>query len=136
MLNFSSLSTTNLIALVTVILALSIASERLVEIIKGLWPWLNTQLEDQRAEGHRRAALQALAVVSGIATAWLSREYMPAELTKPEHLWTIIGLGLLASGGSGLWNSVLTYLTNLKDLKKAQAEDSRMTVKARKAVQP
>jgi len=36
--------------------------------------------------------------------------------------WSILGLGLLASGGSGFWNSVLTYVTKVKDIKTVEAD--------------
>jgi len=32
-------------------------------------------------------------------------------------------LGLLASGGSGFWNSVLTFVNKVKDVKKLEAEE-------------
>lgn len=44
------------------ILALSIASERLVEIIKGILPWLNEEKSTPKKEGIRRSLLQILAV--------------------------------------------------------------------------
>ncbi len=50
---------TRLYALVSLILALSVASERLVEIAKGLWPWLNKAQGDARAQGRRRTVLLA-----------------------------------------------------------------------------
>ena len=55
-----------LLAIVSVLVALSVASERLVEIVKGLVSFLNQENSDQTKEGWRRAALQALAVVAGI----------------------------------------------------------------------
>ena len=112
---------TNLTAIVGVILALSIASERLVEIIKGFIPGLDKQDSDPKAEGRRRSYLQILAVLSGVLTAFLARDYIPPEIAKPTESWAILGLGLLASGGSGFWNSVLTYVTKAKDLKKVEA---------------
>ena len=112
---------TNLTAIVGVILALSIASERLVEIIKGFIPGLYKQDSDPKAEGRRRSYLQILAVLSGVLTAFLARDYSPPEIAKPTESWAILGLGLLASGGSGFWNSVLTYVTKAKDLKKVEA---------------
>ena len=112
---------TNLTAIVSVILALSIASERLVEIIKGFIPSLDKQDSDPKAEGRRRSYLQILAVLSGVLTAFLAKDYIPPEIAKPTESWAILGLGLLASGGSGFWNSVLTYVTKTKDLKKLEA---------------
>jgi hypothetical protein len=118
---------TKLAAIVGVILALSIASERLVEIIKGFIPGLNKQEPDPKAEGRRRSYLQILAVFSGVLTAFLARDYMPLEIAKPTESWSILGLGLLASGGSGFWNSVLTYVTKAKDIKKVEAEAAQRT---------
>ena len=112
---------TKLMAIVGVILALSIASERLVEIIKGLWPWLNTKNKTDSHEGYRRSLLHIFSVLSGILTAFLAKDYIPLELAGPTKSWAIVGLGLLASGGSGFWNSVLTYLANVKEIKKAEA---------------
>jgi hypothetical protein len=113
---------TKLTAIVTLILALSVASERLVEIIKGIIPWLDKKNDDATKEGWRRAILQSLAVGSGILTALLGSDYLPEGVTKPTELWQILGLGLLASGGSGFWNSILDYFSGLKDLKNAEAK--------------
>ncbi|MEW5902441.1 MAG: hypothetical protein AB1715_13330, partial [Acidobacteriota bacterium] len=100
-----------LAAIVGVLISLSVASERLVEIVKGIFPFLNQQNENAKKEGWRKAILQAMAVGSGIATALLAR---PALTDILPHAWTtlpaIFALGFLASGGSGLWNAVLSYV--------------------------
>ena len=115
------MDTTKIIAIVSLILALSIASERLVEIIKGLIPVLDKENTDPRKERLRHACLQFLAVLSGIATAYLAKDAIPVEIQNAAKGWGLIGLGLLASGGSGLWNSILAYVTHAKDLKEADA---------------
>lgn len=112
-----------LTAIVTLILALSVASERLVEIIKGFIPVLDkTNTLDGKAEARRRSYLQILAVLSGILTAFLAQDYIPKEIADSMKGWSIFGLGLLASGGSGFWNSVLTYVTKVKDIKTVEAD--------------
>lgn len=121
------MSPDHLYGLVGLIAALSVASERLVEIVKGLVSWLGEPKDDKSYEERLRgAALQGLAVAAGVVTAYLGSPYFPKDLqgltTGP---WAILGLGLLASGGSGLWNSVLSYLTNVKELKKADAVQSK-----------
>ena len=114
------MDTTHLTAIIGIILVLSIASERLVEMIKGLSPYLSKQKSDPKAEGRRRSALQCLAMLAGVFTALLAKDYITNGLGQPSgHWWSIFGLGLLASGGSGFWNSVLTYVSNAKDLQKA-----------------
>jgi hypothetical protein len=119
---------TKLIVIVTLILSLSIASERLVEIIKGFVPGLGKASADPAAEGRRCSYLQILAVLSGILTAYLARDFVPDEISKPAGGFAIIGLGLLASGGSGLWNSVLTYLIQVKEIKKADAVTAKKNI--------
>lgn len=121
------MDTTKLVAVVGLLIALSAASERFVEIIKGFAPSLNTEESDARKEGYRKAKLQILAVFAGIITTLLARPSIPSEL-MPSGPWSFIALGLLASGGSGLWNSVLTYLLEIKNIKENLA-----TVSAEKA---
>ena len=111
-----------LTSIVGVILTLSIASERLTDIIKGFITWLDKpNTVDPKKESLRRSCVQILAVASGVVTAFLARKYIPDTVASSKDVWSILGLGLLASGGSGLWNSVLTYLAKLKDVKKAEA---------------
>lgn len=111
----------SLATIVTLIIALSVASERLVEIVKGYVPALNQAKEDLKAEGRRRSAIQALAVVAGILTAFLAAPALP-EGTVPNNWMAKLALGLLASGGSGFWNSVQGYVSQAKEAKKAEAK--------------
>lgn len=111
----------DLTAIVSLILALSVAAERLVEIVKGVIPWLGKERAEEYEESLRRTALQVLAVAAGVATAYLSRPHLPAQLVEPAGDISVLGLGLLASGGSGFWNAVLTYVASLKELKRAEA---------------
>jgi len=118
-----------LVAIVSVLVALSVASERLVEIIKGLFSFLNQENSDKKKEGWRRAALQALAVLAGIFTALLAQPAIRAVVPGLSDHWTgILALGLLASGGSGFWNAVLTYVLNVKDIKEALAIKEQKSV--------
>ena len=111
-----------LAAIVSVLVALSVASERLVEIIKGLVSFLNQENSDKKKEGWRRAALQALAVLAGIITALLAQPAIKGVVPGLSEHWTgIVALGLLSSGGSGFWNAILTYVLNVKDIKEALA---------------
>lgn len=130
---------TKLAAIVGLLISLSVASERLVEIIKGVIPFLKDENSDSYREGVRRSMLQLLAVAAGIATALLAQPVIlqVVELPGSSLLW-ILALGLLASGGSGFWNSVLTYVLKIKDLKTQEAEDRKLEVekKKRAAVRP
>ena len=98
---------------------LSVATERLVEIIKGLLPsnWFSEK-HDDAAKERRKTLLQILAVGAGIITAWLSSSFYSADLVKPYSSFNVVVLGLLASGGSGFWNSLATYVLDVKDIQK------------------
>jgi len=99
---------------------LSVATERLVEIIKGLLPsnWLSEKHSNAAKEQRRKTLLQILAVGAGTITAWLSSSFYSADLVKPYSSLNVVVLGLLASGGSGFWNSLATYVLDVKDIQK------------------
>ena len=111
---------------ISLLIALSIASERIVEIIKGVIPPLNTANPKPKIEAIRKAALQLLAVGAGIFTAWLAyksgslpMESLPAGSNTPAG---VVVIGLLASGGSGFWNAILSYVLQVKELKKIEVK--------------
>jgi hypothetical protein len=94
----------------------------MVEIVKGLFPYLNNENTDPRKEQLRKMCLQLLAVAAGIVTTFLARSAIPAEfLPASAGIGAVIALGFLASGGSGLWNAVLTYLLEVKNIKERLA---------------
>jgi len=105
----------SLSTVVSVIIALSVASERLVDIIKGFSLFLNNKNDDPRQEGVRKSIIQFMAVISGIVTALLSQPAIKGLLPGWGDFPEIVALGLLASGGSGFWNSINTYVLKLKD---------------------
>jgi hypothetical protein len=84
---------------------------------------------DETQEGWRKAALQVLA---GITTAWLSSAAIPKGVGIPNDWTGTLALGLLASGGSGFWNSILTHVTKSKDLKAAEAESRQIEARAKR----
>lgn len=116
-MDLSSVST-----IVALLIALSIASERLVEITKGCLPSLSKAKEDSAEEGRRRAAIQLIAVAAGIATTFLAAPALP-ENTIPDNWLSKLAIGLLASGGSGFWNSIQGYVAQAKEVKKAEVEE-------------
>lgn len=117
------METVDLSDLIAYVVALSIAAERLVEIIKNLIPVLQKKAETEEREYLRRAALHLLAVGAGILTAHIA---MPAVSELVPMQWQnfpgIVALGLLASGGSSLWNSVLDYAGAVKSVTRLNAE--------------
>jgi hypothetical protein len=103
---------------VTFLGALTVASERLIEIVKGLFPSIDEKKDNVDDEAWRRATLHMLAAVAGCITAGLAYYAGVVPAAVSQNGWSMIALGLLASGGSGFWNSILDYLIGLKILKR------------------
>lgn len=116
--NINDLSTT-----VAALSALSVVTERFVEIIKGLIPPLSQPRGNEKEECWRNTALRLLAVIGGYVTVYLAHDQLGDAV---KTIWDKgaegqILLGLLASGGSGFWNAVLKYVGAIKDLRKTDA---------------
>ncbi|MFJ4192786.1 hypothetical protein [Pseudomonas sp. NPDC089534] len=122
------MGTESLISLIGFVLGMSVATERLVEIVKGFIPILNQTSDDPKAEGRRRSYLQILAVAGGVVTVLLSRAAIPEDIPFFLHSdFGVVCLGLLASGGSGFWNAALTYANQAKELKKVAVKQAQET---------
>jgi hypothetical protein len=123
----------DLIPFVTLLASISLASERLVEIIKNLSVSLNTpQPADPKAEGRRQAKIYVIAFLSGMLTTYLAGETvgwesigLPWGASAGAKWFHCTALGILACGGSGLWNSILSYLVKVKDLKGVQVDNQK-----------
>ena len=126
----------DLINIITLLLALSIASERLVEILKNLSQFLREQKSDAEEEGRRKSAIQALGIVAGIITALLARPAIVQIAPNMGGILPTLALGLLASGGSGLWNSVLTYVLKVKDIRTLDSQIREAELDALKTATP
>jgi len=98
---------TNLTALLAFVAGLSVATERITEVIKGLWPWLTTE-KRATAEEVRKAVVHILAIAIGAVLAWLSYSQVASVIgSQAGSIGMYLLFGAMASGGSGLWNSVL-----------------------------
>ncbi len=117
-------------ALVATILAVSIASERIVEILKGLFPgsWLFAP-RTGNPEARRCAGIHILAGLCGAFVAWASGidvltlvgiSHSPTG-GAASHVLGYAVVGLLASGGSAFWNHVLDILQASKVQQDQQA---------------
>ena len=126
-------ASSNLQEIIGLILVVSISSERLVEIIKGFFPWLNEAKTNTTIEGYRKAVLQLLAVFAGIFTAFLASPILADSLTGTNKPIGVLAIGLLASGGSAFWNAILTYVLQVKDLKKQEVQQSKNTTESSSA---
>ncbi len=103
-------------AFVGVIVAVSIGVERVVELIKGIVPLLSSTWK--RHDGYRIVLVQLLSVVLGAIIAWQMRgqiaNTLPRGLKAEPGMPLYLLVGLLAGGGSGLWNHVLDIVRATK----------------------
>ena len=131
------MSITDLNTLVTLLLALSLATERFVTFCKNLVPWLVDQpgrsIVKTRArteEWTRRLVVQVLSVL----VAWSVAGFLGPGATwdplgrmafddRGVHMMPVFIVGLLASSGSALWSSVLGLTSAAKDLRKQTVID-------------
>jgi hypothetical protein len=127
----------NISSVVTLLAALSVASERLVEIVKGFSAFLSTENPDAKLERWRKTVLQILALFAGLLTAWLTKDTTTIKALIPDTPLAWIPLGLLASGGSGFWNSIQTYFAKAKELKNAEVANKKaQTANLQQALPP
>jgi hypothetical protein len=96
---------------------LSVAVERVIEVLKGIVPWLAKERQGT-SESWRQAFLQVLAAVVGaivVAQAQSQIATILPALSAAQIGWrSDLLFGLLASGGSGLWNHALDIVRALK----------------------
>lgn len=114
--------------LISYVLGIAVASERIVEMVKGVFPILWQAKDDPKQEAFRRSLLQALSIVISVGVAFTATATLPNELKAlgwVEQAPGVIALGLMAAGGSGFWNALLTLMQNIKDLKKGEVEAQR-----------
>lgn len=127
----------DLSATVAVLLAVSLATERLVAILKTLAPaWLAEKPAeaaevDPAADKGRRLRVQAIALIC----AWVTAAFLVEGGWDPlgtvalgrmdAPVWLV---GLLASGGSAFWAQLVGWTGALKDLRRQQSVVEALTV--------
>ncbi len=120
--------------------ALSMAAERLVEIIRGI-PWFtlpknpsalvdkNEALQAVKHETARTAKVNVLAVITAVITAAIA--YRIGVLPVAKNWAEVFIYGVLGGAGSGFWNAVLSYLNQLKTA--VPKAPSRVVIEAKAA---
>lgn len=131
-------------------IALSAANERLVEIIKSMFPrQLSAPLAatppipvDPRQEARRQRRVQFLSLVcawmvaafvlnsqTGTTHAFYECFWAPFPVTSGPDAFTVptLVLALLTSGGAAFWNSVLDFTKAAKQIKEERLSTMRMS---------
>jgi hypothetical protein len=113
----------------TIVLALSVASERMVEVLKGFLPnfWLFHANPVPAQESRRVALLHVLAGICGGCAAYCSHvdllSYLHSPRAAPAAPMTFLSwhgaasfamAALLTSAGSAFWNQIIDLLTATK----------------------
>lgn len=130
--------TADLTKLVTLILGISLSSDRLVTLLKSIFPQLAAppaSAGDEPAntwqEITKKVSLMVFAFFCSFITALLFPECKDGifnmGILGNVPAWFI---GLLASAGSAFWTNILGYLSSLKDLKIQQAFAIKNNTKA------
>ena len=115
-------------SVVSFLAALSVATERITEIIKGL-PILSGWLAMERpansnAEALRKASVQIIALLCGSLVTYLVRQPLAAKLQISDiQPYMYVVFGATASGGSGVWNSALDILREVNRQKQITTEN-------------
>lgn len=118
-----------LTAFVTVMIAMSMAAERLTETIKQ---WASHFFAKMTAAG-ATGAIQFLAILSGIFVTALSGQnpinvpgFTAYDWRKIQDWLSWVLTGILVSGGSAFWNHILDILKAAK-VQKEQAVNATLT---------
>lgn len=118
-----------LTAFFTLMAAMSIATERVIEILKGIFPSLAATDNDPKKEQRRHMILQMLAALAGMAVAAVGHTQVSNALggllNSSGDMWSLgnVGrmalkygvVGVMVSGGSAMWNHALDIAGALKN---------------------
>ena len=110
--------------------AVSLSSERAVEMIKKIVPGLGKQHPEQSVERWRKFALRLITIIVGgfiaMAAGAQISQALPDILgqTGVGYREAII-IGLFSAGGSGMWSQALGYVNRVKDIKKLDLAEAR-----------
>jgi len=114
--------------------ALSVATERITEIIKGLpglSSWFAATDKEGTTEEFRKVSVQIVAVLAGTLVSFLAREPLAKQLNVSDvsqiSFWWYLVLGAVASGGSGLWNSALDIVREVNTQKQLVTDKMKAT---------
>jgi hypothetical protein len=108
---------------------ISVATERVVEIIKGTIPPLAVPWA--KNDQVRAGILQLIAALTGAVIASQMPDQvnhaMPAGLVNQGHWQVYAVIGLMSSGGAGAWNHVLDILGAVKTKQESSAGVAQAT---------
>ena len=124
------MDSTIIITLISVILSISLASERLVTFLKSVFPYLaGPQAPDIPDPNSNEEKVRKITLmIISFLTAWIAASFLNGKFdlfdgldTKIENIKIpFLIIGLMASGGSAFWNSLLSYVKASRDVTQQQ----------------
>ena len=122
----------NLSELSTLLVAVGLATERLVVVIKTVFPALGPAdgARGAKADRSRRLLVLALAYVCALATSWLIAGGMTIQFASARPPMSIFVFAVLASGGSAFWTQVVGFASAAKDARQVQVTQLRQQAKS------
>ncbi|HKF73101.1 MAG TPA: hypothetical protein VKB68_15220 [Stellaceae bacterium] len=116
----------NITTVVGYIAGVSVANERLTEVIKGI-PVLSPLLVGKpgatgEKEESRKAVIHVVAIAIGTCVTWLSYDQVKGAAGIDPGLGVYFLFGAMSAGGSGMWNSVLDILRQVNQQKQKETE--------------
>ena len=124
----------NLSELSTFLAAISLATERLVVIVKTIFPRLGVKSgasaaeSEDEADRSRRLMVLGVAYVCALATAWIVAGSWAVEYGSHGRSVSIFGVALLACGGSAFWAQVVSFASAAKDARQYESRRIREQV--------
>ena len=121
-----------LTSLVTLFVTLSVAVERVIEILKGIVPVLVTPRPTERGEYRRGAVMHMLSAAIGGFISWGGHIDLFKRVTGDPSggaslVIVYVILGFLASGGSAFWNHILDIVKASKIKNETAANQATKT---------
>ncbi|MCO4098409.1 MAG: hypothetical protein HEQ38_03210 [Gemmatimonas sp.] len=128
-------------------LAGSLAMERLVVIAKTMFPWLAKPVVAEPGESEydvdqrRRLAVLGITMTASLVTAWLvgdrqSNWYMRTIAVGPGRTINWLIFGLMISGGSAFWTSIVSFASAAKDVRRLEKASLAVQVTQAAAAAP
>jgi len=120
--------------LVTLILGISVAGDRLVTIIKSILPWLPAPAGTAAAvpvtntDIIKKVSLIVISFLCCLGTTELL--YNTGNMPPTWGQVTLCFIALMASGGSAFWTNLLGYFSALKDVSNLKALQSKTQISA------
>lgn len=119
--------------LISLVLAISVAGERLIALIKSFIPWLAVQDPPNAPNDENTIARKVILILLMFGACLLTTIMIHGTFSDaPIDIGGSIGkvstyvISLMASGGSAFWTSLLTYVKSVGSIKVEQFNQARL----------